>query len=133
MTHLHYLILHLTALIFSLLIFLIVDVSLLHLSNLNLKGNPITQQENYKEKILDLVPSLKVLDGERFDKKFLERHINVKNINTRSNKKLSKSIIKKEQDEIIEISDDEENKNIEEINEKTKRKPTKLNNKKNEV
>lgn len=68
--------------------------SLLHLVNLNLKGNPVTEKEDYKEKvisgevswtlscvsnpsnyiqILALIPSLRVLDGERFDPKFLQR------------------------------------------------------------
>ncbi|KAG0171651.1 hypothetical protein DFQ28_000645 [Apophysomyces sp. BC1034] len=47
--------------------------SLLKLNNLNLKGNPVTEKKNYKEKILELVPSLRILDGERFDEKFLER------------------------------------------------------------
>ncbi|KAG0053331.1 hypothetical protein BGZ83_001296 [Gryganskiella cystojenkinii] len=46
--------------------------SLMHLINLNLQGNPICDKPDYKEKILALVPSLRVLDGERFDKKFLE-------------------------------------------------------------
>lgn len=43
------------------------------LANLNLKGNIITQVDGYKEKILTLIPSLRILDGERFDEKFLER------------------------------------------------------------
>ncbi|OZJ03454.1 hypothetical protein BZG36_02734 [Bifiguratus adelaidae] len=47
--------------------------SLLHLINLNLKGNPICQLEGYRDKILALIPSLRILDGERFDVKFLER------------------------------------------------------------
>ncbi|KAI8343880.1 hypothetical protein BC941DRAFT_497280 [Chlamydoabsidia padenii] len=47
--------------------------SLLNLHNLNLRGNPITKNKDYKDKILALVPSLRVLDGERFDLKFLER------------------------------------------------------------
>jgi len=47
--------------------------SLLHLVNLNLKGNPVSEKEDYKEKILALIPSLRVLDGERFDTKFLQR------------------------------------------------------------
>ncbi|RUS14510.1 hypothetical protein BC937DRAFT_93703 [Endogone sp. FLAS-F59071] len=58
--------------------------SLIHLLNLNLKGNPICQKPDYKEKqnlylhnialqILQLIPSLRVLDGVRFDPKFLER------------------------------------------------------------
>ncbi|KAI9269781.1 hypothetical protein BY458DRAFT_547107 [Sporodiniella umbellata] len=47
--------------------------SLTKLNNLNLKGNPIVSKKDYFEKILDLVPSLRILDGERFDPKFLER------------------------------------------------------------
>ncbi|KAG2231248.1 hypothetical protein INT48_006823 [Thamnidium elegans] len=47
--------------------------SLTKLHNLNLKGNPIAKKKDYLEKILDLVPSLRILDGERFDPKFLER------------------------------------------------------------
>jgi hypothetical protein len=47
--------------------------SLLNLHNLNLRGNPIADNKDYKDKILTLIPSLRVLDGERFDIKFLER------------------------------------------------------------
>lgn len=47
--------------------------SLLNLHNLNLRGNPIADNKDYKDKILALIPSLRVLDGERFDMKFLER------------------------------------------------------------
>ncbi|KAL0138942.1 hypothetical protein V8B55DRAFT_1362225 [Mucor lusitanicus] len=47
--------------------------SLLKLHSLNLKGNPLANKKDYLEKILDLVPSLRILDGERFDPKFLER------------------------------------------------------------
>ncbi|KAF9179200.1 hypothetical protein BGZ50_007184 [Haplosporangium sp. Z 11] len=46
--------------------------SLMHLINLNLQGNPICNKPDYKKKILELVPSLRVLDGERFDAKFLQ-------------------------------------------------------------
>ncbi|KAG0289163.1 hypothetical protein BGZ96_007202 [Linnemannia gamsii] len=46
--------------------------SLMHLINLNLQGNPICDKPDYKKKILELVPSLRVLDGERFDPKFLQ-------------------------------------------------------------
>ncbi|CAO3567447.1 unnamed protein product [Mortierella alpina] len=46
--------------------------SLMHLINLNLQGNPICDKPDYKKKILELVPSLRVLDGERFDPRFLE-------------------------------------------------------------
>ncbi|GJJ73444.1 hypothetical protein EMPS_05802 [Entomortierella parvispora] len=46
--------------------------SLMHLINLNLQGNPICDKPDYKKKILALVPSLRVLDGERFDPRFLE-------------------------------------------------------------
>ncbi|KAG9070196.1 hypothetical protein KI688_009528 [Linnemannia hyalina] len=46
--------------------------SLMHLINLNLQGNPICEKTDYKKKILELVPSLRVLDGERFDPKFLQ-------------------------------------------------------------
>ena len=47
--------------------------SLQKLHNLNLKGNPLAKKKDYLEKILDLVPSLRILDGERFDPKFLTR------------------------------------------------------------
>lgn len=47
--------------------------SLLNLHNLNLKGNPLAQKKDYLEKVLDLIPSLRILDGERFDPKFLQR------------------------------------------------------------
>lgn len=47
--------------------------SLLELHNLNLRGNPIASKEDYREKILALIPSLRILDGTRFDPKFLER------------------------------------------------------------
>ncbi|KAI9487209.1 MAG: hypothetical protein EXX96DRAFT_552266 [Benjaminiella poitrasii] len=47
--------------------------SLVKLHNLNLKGNPIANKKDYIEKVLELVPSLRILDGERFDPKFLER------------------------------------------------------------
>ncbi|KAI9311399.1 hypothetical protein BX666DRAFT_1061897 [Dichotomocladium elegans] len=47
--------------------------SLTKLTNLNLKGNPLVEKDGYREKILKLVPSLRVLDGQRFDPKFLER------------------------------------------------------------
>ncbi|KAI8148123.1 hypothetical protein BJV82DRAFT_594679 [Fennellomyces sp. T-0311] len=47
--------------------------SLLQLTNLNLKGNPIAEKDNYQTTIRNLVPSLRILDGERFDAKFLER------------------------------------------------------------
>ncbi|KAJ3267809.1 hypothetical protein HK104_005604 [Borealophlyctis nickersoniae] len=53
------------------------------LVNLTLKGNPVVQtlakeeeqkgSLGYKERVLMLVPGLRVLDGERFDPKFLER------------------------------------------------------------
>ncbi|KAF9110901.1 hypothetical protein BGX27_005740 [Mortierella sp. AM989] len=46
--------------------------SLVHLVNLSLQGNPICNKPDYKKKILELVPSLRVLDGERFDQKFLQ-------------------------------------------------------------
>ncbi|KAK9700730.1 hypothetical protein K7432_012051 [Basidiobolus ranarum] len=47
--------------------------SLLHLTNLNLKGNSLCSKDGYREKILKLVPTLRILDGERFDAKFIER------------------------------------------------------------
>ncbi|KAI8067889.1 hypothetical protein BC940DRAFT_300694 [Gongronella butleri] len=47
--------------------------SLNALHNLNLKGNPLAARDDYKEKIMALVPSLRILDGVRFDAKFLER------------------------------------------------------------
>ncbi|KAJ1558817.1 hypothetical protein HK096_003147 [Nowakowskiella sp. JEL0078] len=47
--------------------------SLRNLVNLNLKGNPLCTQEGYKERVLALVPTVRILDGERFDEKFLKR------------------------------------------------------------
>ncbi|KAI8818730.1 uncharacterized protein EV422DRAFT_536641 [Fimicolochytrium jonesii] len=60
--------------------------SLRALVNLNLKGNPLVQKEKeraaeankkaddeYRQSILTLCPSLRVLDNDRFDPKFLER------------------------------------------------------------
>ncbi|ORX61796.1 L domain-like protein [Hesseltinella vesiculosa] len=47
--------------------------SLVQLHNLNLKGNPIANKDSYREKILALVPTLRVFDGQRFDPKFLQR------------------------------------------------------------
>ncbi|OMH85586.1 Leucine-rich repeat-containing protein 48 [Zancudomyces culisetae] len=44
-----------------------------HLDNLNLKGNAITEVEGYREKVLEMIPSLRILDGQRFDPKFLAR------------------------------------------------------------
>ncbi|KAI9209618.1 uncharacterized protein BJ171DRAFT_453769 [Polychytrium aggregatum] len=47
--------------------------SLIKLTHLNLKGNPICEKENYRESILKMLPSLRILDGDRFDPKFQER------------------------------------------------------------
>ncbi|KAJ1929999.1 hypothetical protein FBU59_006996, partial [Linderina macrospora] len=47
--------------------------SLMHLDNLNLKGNPVCELDGYRERILKMVPTLRILDGQRFDEKFLER------------------------------------------------------------
>ncbi|KAJ3040836.1 hypothetical protein HDV00_010451 [Rhizophlyctis rosea] len=54
----------------------VVNLASLHnLVNLNLKGNPLVAKsgEGYKDKVRSLVPGLRVLDGERFDEKFLKR------------------------------------------------------------
>ncbi|KAJ3390949.1 hypothetical protein HDU92_000201 [Lobulomyces angularis] len=51
---------------------------LINLHNLNLKNNPICKIEGYKEKILNLLPNLRILDTERFDQKFLERRKKIK-------------------------------------------------------
>ena len=50
-------------------------VSLKKLGQLNLKGNPITSKANYREKIKTMLPSLRILDGKKFElglKKSLE-------------------------------------------------------------
>ncbi|KAJ1878981.1 hypothetical protein LPJ57_003095 [Coemansia sp. RSA 486] len=46
--------------------------SIPYLHNLNLKGNPVCEQANYREKVIEMIPSLRVLDGERFDQWFLD-------------------------------------------------------------
>ncbi|KAJ1812835.1 hypothetical protein LPJ75_003455, partial [Coemansia sp. RSA 2598] len=46
--------------------------SIPYLYNLNLKGNPICEETKYREKIIEMIPSLRVLDGERFDQWFLD-------------------------------------------------------------
>jgi hypothetical protein len=52
----------------------IVNVSSLpDLVNLNLKGNKFCSHGSYRDDLLALVPTLRVLDGTRFDSKFLER------------------------------------------------------------
>ncbi|KAI9146082.1 hypothetical protein BKA69DRAFT_1163336 [Paraphysoderma sedebokerense] len=43
------------------------------LHNLNLKGNLICNIDDYKQLILKLIPTLRVLDNERFDPKFIQR------------------------------------------------------------
>ncbi|KAJ2896470.1 hypothetical protein GGI21_005045, partial [Coemansia aciculifera] len=47
--------------------------SLVGLDNLNLKGNPICAEKGYRERVIKMIPSLRVLDGERFDQQFLKR------------------------------------------------------------
>ncbi|KAJ1667215.1 hypothetical protein GGF44_004366 [Coemansia sp. RSA 1694] len=47
--------------------------SLVGLDNLNLKGNPICAEKGYRERVVKMIPSLRVLDGERFDQQFLKR------------------------------------------------------------
>ncbi|KAJ1947880.1 hypothetical protein GGF37_000027 [Kickxella alabastrina] len=47
--------------------------SLPRLYNLNLKGNPICTEDRYRERVIEMIPSLRVLDGERFDQWFLDR------------------------------------------------------------
>ncbi|KAI8324832.1 L domain-like protein [Martensiomyces pterosporus] len=47
--------------------------SLTALDNLNLKGNPICEEDEYRKQVLKMVPSLRILDGVRFDQKFLKR------------------------------------------------------------
>ena len=46
---------------------------LFNLINLNFVGNPVCKVNDYKKTILSVVPQLRVLDGERFDEKFLFR------------------------------------------------------------
>ncbi|KAJ2069121.1 hypothetical protein GGI08_000522 [Coemansia sp. S2] len=47
--------------------------SLSDLDNLNLKGNPICAEKGYRDRVIKMIPSLRVLDGERFDQRFLKR------------------------------------------------------------
>ena len=47
--------------------------ALRQLTNLTLKGNPICDLPDYREKILEICPDLRILDNVRFDPKFLER------------------------------------------------------------
>ncbi|KAJ2373565.1 hypothetical protein H4S02_008814 [Coemansia sp. RSA 2611] len=47
--------------------------SLTGLDNLNLKGNPICAEKGYRDRVIEMIPSLRVLDGERFDQRFLKR------------------------------------------------------------
>ncbi|KAJ2788059.1 hypothetical protein GGI15_000234 [Coemansia interrupta] len=54
-------------------------VSIPYLHNLNLKGNPICKEDGYREKVVQMLPSLRVLDGERFDQWFLDRKEKRKN------------------------------------------------------
>lgn len=44
-----------------------------NLHSLNLKGNLICSKPAYREQILAMFPKLRILDGERFDSKFVER------------------------------------------------------------
>jgi len=60
---------------------------LLKLENLNLKGNPVTKLEGYKERIKSMIPTLKILDGERFDQAFLHRKLKKKVIQAKKMKK----------------------------------------------
>ena len=46
---------------------------LIHLQNVNLRGNPICKDEHYRDKMDRLVPPLKVLDGKRIDERYLKR------------------------------------------------------------
>ncbi|CAG8479677.1 3131_t:CDS:2 [Paraglomus occultum] len=47
--------------------------SLKNLHNLGLKGNPICSRADYnRDKVVSLVSSLRILDGDRFDPKYLE-------------------------------------------------------------
>ena len=34
-----------------------------HLENLDLSGNPVTESEDYKAKVFEMLPNLMVLDG----------------------------------------------------------------------
>ncbi|KAJ1722780.1 hypothetical protein LPJ53_002836 [Coemansia erecta] len=54
-------------------------VSIPYLHNLNLKGNPICKEDGYRERVVQMLPSLRVLDGERFDQWFLDRKEKRKN------------------------------------------------------
>ncbi|ORX34092.1 hypothetical protein BCR36DRAFT_588565 [Piromyces finnis] len=74
--------------------------SLFHLNNLNLKGNPVTKLENYKEKILDLIPSLKVLDEQENEENKEENNDNdSKDTKSKFTKKSTKKINKSEETE----------------------------------
>ncbi|KAJ2725502.1 hypothetical protein GGI07_001258 [Coemansia sp. Benny D115] len=47
--------------------------SMSRLFNLTLKGNPICNKKRYREKVIEMIPSLRNLDGERFDQWYLDR------------------------------------------------------------
>jgi Leucine-rich repeat (LRR) protein len=44
-----------------------------NLVNLNLKANPVCNSPDYKDTVKSMFPKLRVLDGERFDEKFIKR------------------------------------------------------------
>lgn len=44
-----------------------------NLHQLNIKGNPVAEHPEFKQKIMEHIPELRVLNGLRFDEKFLER------------------------------------------------------------
>ncbi|KAJ3125288.1 hypothetical protein HK098_000413 [Nowakowskiella sp. JEL0407] len=93
--------------------------SLRNLVNLNLKGNPVCTQEGYRERILALVPTLRVLDGERFDEKFLQRKQKRKAMEKKVEKKIKKEKVRNDS------GNEESDGNIEERkSEAKKRKST---------
>ncbi|KAI9332884.1 hypothetical protein DFJ73DRAFT_963328 [Zopfochytrium polystomum] len=60
------------------------------LRQLNLKGNSVCEVDGYRNTILAVATSLKILDGERFDPKFLERREKRRIANTKNEESESK-------------------------------------------
>jgi len=46
-----------------------------NLINLNFKGNVVATKDNYAPNVKDMVKSLRILDGERFDQKYVQRKL----------------------------------------------------------
>ncbi|KAI8811863.1 hypothetical protein BJ742DRAFT_795874 [Cladochytrium replicatum] len=72
------------------------------LDNLNLKGNPLTKEDGYRERILGLVPTLRILDGERFDPKYVFRKKLKEGIKRRLENKARREERKREREENVE-------------------------------